>query len=606
MKKNLEFVSILLLLFSMSGYSANYFCSPSGSMTDSGTSVTSPWGSLQEVFSAGKTFTAGDTLYLMSGNHGFPVILGSNIGDVIITGFTNNDPILNRIDFNGASHWILENVKVFTPAAPPKEPILEHPVYPLSNNTLVRIMNGSSYITLSNCYIYSIENSSSWTINDWNYKAWNGVVVEGTCNHATLNACHIKNTNFALELSGSGFTTVVNSLIENFCGDGIVPGNNNRIEYNTFKDSYKTNGNHCDLVQAFNTSDLIFRGNQLLARTPAHSSIATDCQGIGFFDGTFKNCLIENNLVSVETYHGITIFNGDKCKVINNTLIDMESAGLVPWMYITGSGNIVRNNISSSMNTIEGISDHNIVILRSKYSNYFVDPDNRNYHLKAGSPAIDAGIDTDAPEYDLDNMPRPQYAITDVGAYEYFDGPDTLAPTTPALLAGKNISPSGFTLSWSASTDNVHVSGYDIYLNGVLDTTVNANSVTVTNLSDSTTYDVTVIARDASNNFSAESVPLQVTTLALVTGYKSDLPINSTGLVYPNPVEDGEFIVRWDNWGKHLLTIEIAEVSGRLLFSERVNTSAGQITIKNTFKSGLYIVRINDGQNSVSRKLLIK
>jgi hypothetical protein len=247
-------------------------------------------------------------------------------------------------------------------------------------------------------------------------------------------------------------------------------------------------------------------------------------------------------VVSVETYHGITIFNAVNCSIINNTLVDMAIGGLVPWMNITGSGNLIRNNISSSMNTIEGTADHNLVILRSKYGNYFADPDNQDYHLKAGSPAIDAGIDTDAPVIDLDNNERPQYAVTDVGAYEYYEGPDTSAPATPVLLAAKNVGPSGFTLTWSASTDNVHVYGYDVYLDGELDTSVNSTMVIFTNLADSTSYTLTVIAKDASNNLSAESTPLQVTTLSLSTGVTGDRLNDGSALVYPNPVNEGEYL----------------------------------------------------------------
>jgi parallel beta-helix repeat protein len=604
-KRNILFI-VVLFLVCRSGHATGYYCSPSGSMADSGTSAASPWATLQEVFTEGKTFLPGDTLYLMSGNHGFPVILGSNTGDVVITVYNDDEPVLNRIDFNGASHWIIEKVKVYTASAPPKDPILEHPVYPISGNTLVRIMNGSSYITLSDCYVFSIENSFYWTKNDWNYKAWNGVMVEGSCNHCTIAACHIKNVNFALPVSGSNYTHVVNSLIENFCGDGIVPGNNNIIEYNTFRDSYKTNGNHCDLAQGFNISNLIFRGNQLIGRTPAHSAIETDCQGIGFFDGTFTNCIIENNVVSVETYHGLTLFNAINCKIINNTLTDMTTGGLVPWMNITGSGNIIRNNISSSMNTIEGTSDHNLVILRSKYSNYFVDPENQDYHLKAGSPAINAGSDAEAPQNDLDKTERPQYGVTDIGAYEYYEGADTLSPATPTLLSGKNITSSGFTLTWQASTDNVSVSGYDVYIDGILVTTVKSNSVDLVNLAGSTTYSLTVIARDASDNLSAESEPVQVTTLALITGIQNDMNNGGPILLYPNPVEGGEFTIRMDTFENRLLTIEIEDVAGRIILSQSVNTPDGNFTLKKTFKRGVYIVRINDGKCSVTQKLLVK
>jgi hypothetical protein len=284
----------------------------------------------------------------------------------------------------------------------------------------------------------------------------------------------------------------------------------------------------------------------------------------------------------------------------------LADGGLVAWINITGAGNIVRNNISSSMNTIEGTSDHNIVVLRSKYINYFVDPDNQDYHLKAGSPAIDAGIDSEAPETDLDKAERPQYGATDVGAFEYYDGPDTLSPSIPAHLTGKNPGPYGFTLSWSASNDNIRVSAYDVYLDGTLDTTVLTNSVILTGLEDSTTYTLKVVARDAANNFSEESDPLQVTTLALVTGIKKDPAESGLPVIYPNPVNGGEFTVHADKWEDRFLTIEITDAAGRIIYRQSTRVSSGGIKINNTFRKGIYVVRINDGFQSVSRKLLIK
>jgi hypothetical protein len=41
-----------------------------------------------------------------------------------------------------------------------------------------------------------------------------------------------------------------------------------------------------------------------------------------------------------------------------------------------------------------------------------------DFHLKTGSPALDAGTATDAPSYDVDGNPRPVGAGFDIGAYE--------------------------------------------------------------------------------------------------------------------------------------------------------------------------------------------
>jgi len=44
---------------------------------------------------------------------------------------------------------------------------------------------------------------------------------------------------------------------------------------------------------------------------------------------------------------------------------------------------------------------------------------------------------------------------------------DTQAPTVPTGLTGTAVSPTEINLTWNASTDNVGVTGYWVYLNDV-------------------------------------------------------------------------------------------------------------------------------------------
>ena len=92
--------------------------------------------------------------------------------------------------------------------------------------------------------------------------------------------------------------------------------------------------------------------------------------------------------------------------------------------------------------------------------------------------------------------------------------PDTTAPTAPTSLSSASITTTTFTLSWTASTDNVGVTGYDVYQDGVLKTSVTGTSASITGLTASATYAFTVKAKDAANNVSATSSALNVTTLA--------------------------------------------------------------------------------------------
>ncbi|WP_030977447.1 carbohydrate binding domain-containing protein [Streptomyces sp. NRRL S-1824] len=111
------------------------------------------------------------------------------------------------------------------------------------------------------------------------------------------------------------------------------------------------------------------------------------------------------------------------------------------------------------------------------------------------------------------------------------DGPggstDTQAPTAPSGLQSTGKTSSSATLSWTAATDNVGVTGYDIYQGGTKVSTVTGTSATVSGLAASTTYSFTVKARDAAGNVSAASNAVSVTTSSGGsggTGFKQAAP----------------------------------------------------------------------------------
>jgi endonuclease I/chitodextrinase len=94
---------------------------------------------------------------------------------------------------------------------------------------------------------------------------------------------------------------------------------------------------------------------------------------------------------------------------------------------------------------------------------------------------------------------------------------DTQAPTAPSSLATTGITTSTISLNWLASTDNVGVTGYNVYMNSVLKTTVTSLNTTITGLTASTTYSFYVIAKDAAGNLSTASTTINATTSAAAT-----------------------------------------------------------------------------------------
>lgn len=92
---------------------------------------------------------------------------------------------------------------------------------------------------------------------------------------------------------------------------------------------------------------------------------------------------------------------------------------------------------------------------------------------------------------------------------------DTQAPTAPTNLTANNPTSNSISLSWTASTDNIGVTGYDIYFsNGTFYATVTGTTATVQGLTPSTSYTFYVIAKDAAGNSSTQSNIATETTLA--------------------------------------------------------------------------------------------
>ena len=96
--------------------------------------------------------------------------------------------------------------------------------------------------------------------------------------------------------------------------------------------------------------------------------------------------------------------------------------------------------------------------------------------------------------------------LTSLGA------PDTVAPSAPTGLTASPFSTSQVNLSWTASTDNVAVTGYQVFRNGNQVGTSTTTTYSDTGLSAATTYSYAVRALDAAGNVSVLSAAVNATT----------------------------------------------------------------------------------------------
>lgn len=133
---------------------------------------------------------------------------------------------------------------------------------------------------------------------------------------------------------------------------------------------------------------------------------------------------------------------------------------------------------------------------------------------------------------------------------------DTTPPSVPTNVAVSSVTSSSFTVTWTASTDNVAVTGYSVQVNGsTYGTTTGATTLVVSGQAPSTAYAVRVQARDAAGNFSGLSTAVTATTSALATG---GTPVNLFSAQTPSTTD------ATDNQGITLSTRFTADVDGNV------------------------------------------
>ena len=119
-------------------------------------------------------------------------------------------------------------------------------------------------------------------------------------------------------------------------------------------------------------------------------------------------------------------------------------------------------------------------------------------------------------------------------------GGDTTPPSTPSALMVASTSSSSVSLTWTASTDNVGVTGYDIYRGSTLAGTSATPSFTDTGLTASTQYSYTVKAFDAAGNLSPASSAVTATTGSSGGGTSTCDP-NGT-------IPAGDYMIQANEW----------------------------------------------------------
>ncbi len=154
---------------------------------------------------------------------------------------------------------------------------------------------------------------------------------------------------------------------------------------------------------------------------------------------------------------------------------------------------------------------------------------------------------------------------------------DTTAPSVPTGVSATPVSSSQINLSWSSSTDNVGVAGYNVYRNNIQVASAATNSYSDTALSPSTTYQYKIAAYDVAGNNSAQTADLSAATLASTippppsTGTLPSLVLTSPATQGSAPFTIGHAFKQGDVPSGSTIVADIANF---------------QATIKNTWPDG--------------------
>ena len=444
-----------LIFISTAVHAADFYLDPEQGDPANDGSAQRPWRSLQQVFdrglvesraweslpykqasrlvpkNSGGPVRAGDTIWLRSGYYGDLAIQGYYNADCItIAAVEGHTPRFRSIRLRSSSHWALKGLHVSPEFGQGKSP-----------RTLVDLEShgwqGPIHdVLVEQCVLQSAEDTSRWSAAEWNELACNGIEVDGT--RMTVRHNRLKNVDFGISVSAS-HSLVEHNSVENFAGDGLRGlGDHSVFQYNLVKNCYDVNQNHDDGFQSWSHGPkgvgkgevvgIVLRGNTIINWEDPQQPHRGALQGIGCFDGMYVDWIIENNVVIVDHYHGITLGGARGCRIVNNTVIDPNDRRPGPAAVRIGkhkngtpsSGCTVQNNLATAIHVQAGeemTADHNLIV--DDPTSVFVDFAGRDFRLRKGSPAIDAGSGDVAPEIDVAGTSRPQGRVVDIGAYEY-------------------------------------------------------------------------------------------------------------------------------------------------------------------------------------------
>ncbi|MCG8491232.1 MAG: right-handed parallel beta-helix repeat-containing protein [Sneathiellales bacterium] len=426
MIKNFLFLIFVFLFLPSSLYAKTFFVKPSSGISffQDG-SEEKPWSDLEDALGSGD-LKAGDDIVLLPGFYGALELEGLNFPfEITARSAEQGKARFSSVTLSDIRNLVLDGFSV--------SPSFETA---RAKKMLVKISRGSSKVTIRNFEVFSAPSIEGWDKIDWQAKAVSGIEASGDEIHLLNNKVY--NVRFGINVLSNKSTVIGNSVI-NFSGDGMRGlGDYSLFEGNVIKNCFQVDKNHADGFQSWSVGKNrkvakgvvignVLRGNLILNYEDEKQPFKCSMHGIGMFGGMYHDWIIENNIIVVDHWHGITVMGAKNVKIINNTVLDPTPGKPGPaWIKITkhrdkrpSKGNFVANNLATIFKSDkEGVLEVGNVRIRNP-EDLFVDPENHDFRLLEGSRAIDAGMNAVGINKDFLGQKRQSGERIDAGAIEF-------------------------------------------------------------------------------------------------------------------------------------------------------------------------------------------
>jgi len=344
---------VTMLCCSHASAGSTYYVDPAAGKADGDGSQAKPWRTLAEVVtsSAMKKVEPGDTILLRSGYHGSVKFSGNNAKFITIAAAKDQKPALSRLEIPSGARWRISGLTI-SPSFGDK---------PYKGNIVTFGDSGpSSHLVIEDCFIYTELDSSKWDVAKW-MKAYDGVFMGRHGKQLTLRNNYILNTRFAIALCAED-SLCEGNVITNYSADGIrVTRDGQTVRYNVIKNNFCSaadgDRNHDDGIQCFlfNKGTGTVRratvvGNIIINREDDKQKYHNPLQAIGFFDGPLIDFVVTDNVVLVDMWHGVSLYDAQNARIERNVAWTRWKSSRRPWIRLGGKGqnNIVRDNYACS------------------------------------------------------------------------------------------------------------------------------------------------------------------------------------------------------------------------------------------------------------------